>query len=394
MMPGDINSGTKQAIIFDNLSGLSNLVYLSLGFLQFGQKAFLHLKNLCYLKLHDCNFSSVDDKVFRHMPNLKVLINDNPNDAAHITYECVNNHLKHLMISDAHKVNLSRQLCQSLRVLSIANSLNLFKQNMLGEILKGFDSSSELVTLNLFSSKISVFSGKWLSEAKNLRHLSLAYNELTKLDLNYEFLSNLETLFLSNNQFVSLEYAFDKLTNLKTLYLCNNLNLNHMLSAKMFDGLVNLEHLYLSNIIQKSFLGEISRDCFRSTRNLKYLDLKSNHLVYLDPETFSFTPNLVQLDLACNKLKIDATSFLHLKNLKLLNLAENWLSGLGYGKMFAPLESLEQLSLASNPLLDIQASVFESKTRLKYVNLRWTQIPAEILNELSEFYKSKIEFFY
>lgn len=409
------------SIRLDNSSSLKNLKYLSIGFVHLGPIAFVNLENLAYLNMYNCNFAQANnDDLFSHMPNLTVLINSNPIDSDHITYKNLTSNIEHLIVTNASKLDLSQELCQNLLVLSISSSANLTSSiGFVQDLLARFGKSSRLITLNLFSNNNmrGSFSAKCLSNLTNLRHISLADNSLEELDLNFEFVSQLETLVLNRNRFHSLDFVFSKLVNLKTLYLRNNHGLNQTLNANMFNGLVNLENLYLSAMIQKPQpVNElIPRDCFRSLRNLKRLDLQSNHLVQLHPETFAHTPSLSELNLANNNLKIDETSFSHLSYLKLLNLAGNRLNDLGENvfrklekleslglyqndihelkpKAFQGLNRLKHLCLNDNPLEDIQSCVFKCTENLELVLLASTQIPVPNLRRISEMCKIKVSY--
>lgn len=163
----------------------------------------------------------------------------------------------------------------------------------------------------------------WFSGFTNLRTLILRNIFLkTTYLFQFEVFSNLEVLDVSENTLNTLyEGVFSKLKNLKKLLLTRNRI--SRLDANVFKGLENLEVLLLENICCSITSVTIDKEAFNGLNKLRELKLSYNDFGSIHDETFSYTPNLVSLNLAGNKLNLKKTLFSSLKNLKFLSLREN-----------------------------------------------------------------------
>jgi len=72
--------------------------------------------------------------------------------------------------------------------------------------------------------------------------------------------------------------------------------------------------------VRKKF-NRIEKDAFNGLTNLKKLCLNENDLEYIDPESFSHTPKLVELKICDNNMKIEENIFANLKHLKKVELS-------------------------------------------------------------------------
>lgn len=95
------------------------------------------------------------------------------------------------------------------------------------------------------------------------------------------------------------------------------------LGSNAFLGLENLETLFLKRIGK---FDKIEKDAFNGLTNLKRLNLGENNLIYIYPEAFKHTPNLVRLDIYRNKLKLEKNIFAKLNHLKIITSSKSEIS--------------------------------------------------------------------
>lgn len=155
---------------------------------------------------------------------------------------------------------------------------------------------------------------------KNLKHLSLEYNEIKVLP----------------------PFAFYGALNLKTLSLANNdiLDLNYLGLA----GLLELEHLDLSS----NNLTKLSEATFPPFPSLISIDLQNNPIEFILPMTFAVLNTTKELILGSKSTALDLANthgaFLSLDQLKSLNILNVHSPSL-YQTLFNGLKELERLKL-------------------------------------------------
>jgi len=131
-----------------------------------------------------------------------------------------------------------------------------------------------------------------------------------------------------------------------------------------------LDRLFLGpgNSLKSAILDEI-----KDLKNLKHLDLSSNHIDTLEDGIFGKLEALTSLNLATNVIKkIGRKTFAGLENLVDLGLQENVIDRID-AKSFADLASLTSLSLRANFLSSFDSDTFKSKS-IKWLSLVFNNV--------------------
>ena len=161
-------------------------------------------------------------------------------------------------------------------------------------------------------------------------------NAFAKLTSNmFIGLDSLQELTLTSNQISSIEArSFNGLSNLKTLYLFGNAFAK--LTSNMFIGLDSLQELILTS----NQISSIEARSFNGLSNLEKLWLDSNNLAII-----------------C-VLTSNRSMFIGLDSLQELTLASNQISSIE-ARSFNGLSNLEKLSLSSNQISSIESSILQ-----------------------------------
>ncbi|KAL3069137.1 hypothetical protein niasHS_009799 [Heterodera schachtii] len=197
-----------------------------------------------------------------------------------------------------------------------------------------------------------------------LKTLVITNSNGLKLDsFSIALYQQLESLELSNNQITRIPSNFlSRLTKLRTLNLRGN-------KMKVIDGATkeakNLEHLDLSS----NQIEHILPNSFANFGALLHLNLSHNHLHAIDRTTFTGLTNLTDMDLRQNRIsKLDNDQFDTLSELANLGLSGNLISEL-MAKPFSSLEKLRNLDLSSNLISCMEKDAFSGLQRLESLNL-------------------------
>ncbi|XP_073816307.1 uncharacterized protein [Musca autumnalis] len=210
------------------------------------------------------------------------------------------------------------------------------------------DLSQQNIALNYSKRQLHdfVITDQLAKELSSASSLDLSDNHLTTLNLTLT--DHLHALNLSNNSFTTL--AINEKSQLKTL------NLNHNnISHSSLESNIYLHNLYLSD----NRLG-----------NILSLNL-------------SLLKNLETLDISCNHLTNQETSFFpeRMHNLKHLNMAHNQLGAI-YRETFYNLLSLNTLLLSHNDITEIDYETFLALPNLQYLDLSYNQLKGKSIRAL------------
>lgn len=180
-----------------------------------------------------------------------------------------------------------------------------------------------------------------LQRLDKLEILELQGNKLTSLPVEIRALIHLRTLNVSENKLSAL--PTELFTSISIVELVANKN---AFSGSFFnvDTVPHLQKLHLSN----NSLTDLCRSGTILLPALKYLDVSLNRLSTL-PDITSWT-SLATLLLGENNLSLLPEGFLSLQQLRTADFTGNNLSKLD--ERIALMESLENLTLAANPLRD------------------------------------------
>jgi len=174
--------------------------------------------------------------------------------------------------------------------------------------------------------------------------------------------------------------AFKDITSVKTLYLDGG-NYISSLTNESFRGLPNLENLYLGSNMMK-----LSGRLFTELIHLKILSLTANEIKSIPRDTFVGMPNLRLLDLSYNDLKtINEETFSSVTpELQQLLLVSNRISNIA-PDAFAKLTGLQNLDLLYNHLANLSTHAFRGLRNLRTLVLkknRLTEVSREHFRDL------------
>ncbi|XP_071702705.1 receptor-like protein EIX2 [Rutidosis leptorrhynchoides] len=249
---------------------------------------------------------------------------------------------------------------------------------------------SNLQTLDLTDSSVSIKNTEWLSRLSSLKYLNLSYIDLSEsvnLLNNAIVLPSLVELhlvncYLPNN---SAKSFVSTVTNLSYSFAVLDINSNNLPSSTIYPWLFNFSaSLTDINLYDNELLGTIP-EAFGTIQNLQTLDLTNNGLEGGIPRSFRNLVNLRELLLSGNNLNQDLPSFfdnLFERTLKVMHLSGNQLSG--SLPDFTEFTALKELYLVSNQLSGSFPEKFEQKSNLLILDLADNRINGFLPN-LSSF---------
>jgi Leucine-rich repeat (LRR) protein len=211
---------------------------------------------------------------------------------------------------------------------------------------------------------------------KTLAYLSLFKNKLSEIDTEcFRDMINLEDVDLSYNKIRILKKGnFKYLRNLKYLTILDN-----DLESIEGDLFESAAHGLLELNLQSNKL-QILRNYYFRFRKLTKLLLKSNQISVIESETFGQLYHLAFLDLSDNcLLYIDSTIFRkripaaflfnHFKEPELkIDLSKNVIYTIKNGTFVHLSQSLVELRLRSNQIIDVQTEAFIENSLLKTIS--------------------------
>lgn len=223
----------------------------------------------------------------------------------------------------------------------------------------------------------------------NLTIIDFSFNNITEINSKvFEELFHLRSLNLSNNYIHQLQpTVFKDLVKLKELRLGTNkiryipknifdnlkrleiLDLNHNLLRRIdgFDMLESLQQLILEDNHIK-----IIPSGPAMPRSLLILDISSNPLRFIGPNSFSNLKNLTSLDMTnVHNIQFKHNIFEHLTSLEVLRMQYNHM--LSLGNLTFPL-STKSIDLSRNSIKEVNSTQFDYLINLEYLNLSRNKI--------------------
>lgn len=171
-----------------------------------------------------------------------------------------------------------------------------------------------------------------------------AHKTSTEIRNQFENLEHLEQLILINNNFWSLPQGI----------LCN---FNHLKQLSLSSNHI----LDVANVGLKT---DLCKEI-----NVDEIDMSSNFIASIGPETFGQISKVKKIQMANNLLSVlSGDSFQKLPELRDIDLANNQLSELP-PRIFQSNALLENLSLQNNSLRIISQDIFKGLDHLRYLNL-------------------------
>lgn len=278
-------------------------------------------------------------------------------------YSLGNMKLKSLSFANNNLMMLSPKALfpsnETLQALDFSyNSLHTIPEEMINGLLN-------LKILSLESNSIASLKANWGNLKNTLQSLFLGKNELSFLQLNFNFtLSNFRqmiSLNIDNNFLTSLEENSLPFS-LKSLSVEHNLIDNF--PSDLVDNLKQLQKLNLKD----NYIRYLPIYSFKSRQPLMYLDL-SNNLLTSVTEVFGRTIRIDDLDLSYNQIgSIPSKPFNGLSCSK-INLSHNKITSLSEKAFYGLSYTLESLDLTHNILTKFPKALTRMK-KLKYLSLK------------------------
>ncbi|XP_057470535.1 receptor-like protein EIX2 [Actinidia eriantha] len=297
-----------------------------------------------------------------------------------------NNRTGHVTKIDLQTSVFSGMISPSLLELRHLKYLNLGLNNLGGgnQIPVFIASFSRLQYLDLSYNSFHGPIPHQLGNLSNLRYLDLSSNY--ELDGgNIEWLSHLSLLRHLDLSVVNLRQATNWAETINSLPLLKNLRLefcqlpNVVPPAHPFNSSLSLEVLDLSdNILSSSIYSWL----FNLSNSLVDVDLSSNQLKGLIPDSLGNMISLVNLDLSWNQLEGGIPKFFsNLTHLQTLILHHNSLNKT-VTKSIGRLSKLEYIDLSSNALKGmISEEHFSKLSTLKYLDLSFNSLAFNISSD-------------
>ncbi|PRQ31841.1 putative leucine-rich repeat-containing, plant-type, leucine-rich repeat domain, L [Rosa chinensis] len=337
---------------------------------------FANFSNLTYLSLVDCGLQGTFPKEIFQLSTLQSIdLTLNPQLQGSLPELPENGSLQSLVLS---QTNFSGVLPNSIGNLNMLSRMDLSVCSFSGSIPKSVANLTQLVSLSMSSNRFggSIASIQW-KNLVSLNFFMLDSNLLSgTIPLSLFSIPLLSRLVLSDNQFSGQVPEFANISSylLETLDLSGN-NLVGSIPISIFN-LRGLSQLYLSsnNLSGFPFSG------IQQSRNLSFLDLSHNSLLFNDDSTNSSLSSLLQVQdlvLASNKLRAFPDFLRHQFRLASLDLSENQIQGQIPNWIWS-LSSLKKLNLSSNSLVTLEAPLLNSTSTVTSLDLHSNQLQGQI----------------
>ena len=335
------------ALSYEILRSVKGLEELSLAYniiREIPKSTFQDLANLKILNLYGNQIASIDQDTFAGTESNLEYLDLGYNIIDEIATDVSLPALKYLNLAENKLVNIEGafNLLENLNVL-------ILKENGIKRVTRfTFTGMENLISVDLSENYIrkvdpGVFTNSYLNE------VNISGNLLEELEQEtFVNLPILEVLDISHNNLVTIKSgAFDAIPRLKKLYLNHN----------------------RLNTYKGDFFANMNNDT-----DLHTLDLSYNELTYLYPESFTYHPQLSDVNFSHNKFSFFPTQFIrNLRYLKDLKLDHNTIKTIDDGD-FANVRMLNSLDLSHNEISTVSASAFQNSSQLQRINLSHNRI--------------------
>ena len=293
------------------------------------------------------------------------------------------------------KIDLSTNRISQLPtdVLGINSRLQTLKlaQNKIGSLPKGiFSLTPEITFLNLNDMALNDDIWHELKNMSRLKVLQLSHNNIQIVEnVVLNDMKQLKILDLSDNSLCSISIRlFKSQSELRVLSLTRNnitfikkdafMGLHYLFNLDIQEN--NIHHIHpealseLSNLEQLNLSSNIITILPTFPASLQLLDLRNNHIGYIDNKVLSGLTNLLGIGLAHNRINfIHQNAFMNNTKLQVLYLGYNNVSSIDY-HMFPPKSSLDSLFLEHNNISEIWTFPNEYFPHLRVLDIRYNKI--------------------
>ncbi|CDY34098.1 BnaA09g27240D [Brassica napus] len=315
--------------------------------------------------------------------------------------------LKSLRLFDASMNQLTGSIPEELCRVAL-ESLNLYENNLEGEVPESLASSPNLYELRLFGNRFTGELPRDLGRNSPLKWLDVSQNEFSgELPPELCGKGELEELLIIHNSFSGpLPESLGDCRSLTRVRLAYN-----RFSGQVPAGFWGLPHVYLLELVNNSFSGEVSKT-IGGASNLSQLILTNNEFTGSLPEEIGSLDNLNQLSAGGNKFSGSLPdSLMNLDELGTLDLHGNRFTG-ELSPKIKSWKKLNQLNLAGNRFsgqipveignlsvlnyLDLSGNLFSGNIpvslqslKLNQLNLSYNRLTGELPPSLAkEMYKN------
>ncbi|XP_049533169.1 chaoptin [Anopheles darlingi] len=296
------------------------------------------------------------------LPNQTALLEINCNEVSLYKFpEFLHGTIKHIDMSRTFIHNVDDETFQGLRL----ESLKLVDNKIQDISEKSFNfMQHSLVSLDLSDNQLQGLPLDSLKNVHSLSRLVAQRNNIHHLDGNWGGLADsLRSLHISGNSISEVSF-----------YTHDEKRQNHtapnsqasMINAKLF-GSTGMPGQSGSGPMVQS--GPGGSKPFAKLKKLVWLDISSNRIAHISPNTFP--KSLVTIDLSRNILTQFPTAFLeHLHDLRVLSLKDNLIGKLGAipEPSLAGRIRLEKLDLSLNLIEELPSQLFNGTVRIKVIN--------------------------
>lgn len=248
---------------------------------------------------------------------------------------------------------------------------------------ESFKNLPSLQYIDLSINKIENLHLGVLDGTRQVSYLNLSYNLISELELGiFDQKPNLEVLDLRSNKLKALKLGvFDPLRKLGHLDLSDNLLKGSELNPFVFDKSRGIKFLDFS----RNVMSDSKDNLLKSFQSLDFLNLdrcfiKNNVPIFVRNSNLRTVRHIILSTNQIDNLR-DATTFVNLDNLEILDLSFNSIDIINED-VFKPLRKLKKILLRHNNLRTISENLFQNIPNLGLIDLSYNRLEYIPVNAL------------
>nr|AMM42923.1 LRR-RLK [Vernicia montana] len=314
-------------------------------------------RNLCHLRALDLTYNAISGEIVEFIDGFS---------------ECSNFSLQVLHLGYN---NISGQIPESLGNFRSLRSLRLFGNSLSGSVPASIEKLSFLKDLDLSANKLSGKIPESIGKLEALTYLDLFGNSWVGniSEIHFLALKNLKLFSISS---VNKSLVFDMRQEWIPPFSLQVILINDcQMGPKFTAWLQTQKELVRITLIGAAISDSIPGWFWKLTPQIRWMELQNNQLQGTLPESLSFSPEAVRLDLSYNRLE---GSIPLCSNIQSLSFSNNLFSGPIPSKIGQEMSALVILELSGNSLNgEIPSSMNEMK-KLTTLDLSNNQLSGEI----------------